>query len=137
MCVYVPCLSNSMYPSSSSGHGWYICSSCKFHLPRCRLYESHQQRLWLLWSGSTGLTALPHQLLHNAKTGESAEKPKCLCIHLMYTLTLVSTHTHAYIYSLTHNTHTHACSQPFVHHHLEKTTIRNQKARKEEGELLF
>ena len=33
-------------------------------------------------------------------------------------------------------TYTHIHMQPFVQHHLEKTTIRNQKAKKEEGELL-
>ena len=32
-----------------------------------------------------------------------------------------------------HHTHTH--TQPFVQHHLEKTTIRNQKAKQDQGEF--
>lgn len=41
--------------------------------------------------------------------------------------------------TLTLNTHTYShmyvCAQPFVQYHLEKTTIRNQKARRDEGKL--
>jgi hypothetical protein len=58
---------------------------------------------------------MPDQLYCHAKTGQHK-------LNKMY----VTVYTHTYI-----KIHT----QPFVQHHLEKTTIRNQKAKKEKGDL--